>query len=224
MKVTACLTSCGRHDLLTKTLESLFKFNTYPIEAFYVYEDGMDVDDYKKTEIICNRFGITLIDSLPFKAGQIKAVDALYAKVETEYIFHLEDDWSFYKSGFIEQSLSILQAKPKIVNVWIRSVDDTNGHPVEKVVFNYSGVPFRYLAPTYKSIWHGFTFNPGLRRLSDYKRLGSYSKLTTFNPKHPAQSEAAIGKWYWRNGYRAVIIDSKEGFVKHIGWGQTVKA
>ena len=36
------------------------------------------------------------------RQGQIKSVDYAYSMVETPYIFHLEDDWEFYESYFIE--------------------------------------------------------------------------------------------------------------------------
>lgn len=42
-KVTVCLTSCGRPDLLERTLKSFFEFNTYPIADFLIYEDDPNV-------------------------------------------------------------------------------------------------------------------------------------------------------------------------------------
>jgi hypothetical protein len=38
--VTLVLTSCGRQDLLERTLDSFFVYNTYPIREFIVIEDG----------------------------------------------------------------------------------------------------------------------------------------------------------------------------------------
>ena len=39
--------------------------------------------------------------------GQLAAIDMAYSLVETEYIFHSEDDWLYIKPGYIEESLEI---------------------------------------------------------------------------------------------------------------------
>ena len=41
-EVTVVLTSCGRLDLLTRTIESFNKFNTYPITKFLLIDDSGD--------------------------------------------------------------------------------------------------------------------------------------------------------------------------------------
>src|ERR1035441_5909366 len=107
-EITLVLTSCGRYDLLSQTLESFYKFNTYSIKEVIIVEDW-------------NR------------EGQIKSIDKAYARVKTPYIFACEDDWCFYKSGFIEKSLEILEKYPKILQVWLREHNDTNGHPIVKL-------------------------------------------------------------------------------------------
>tara|TARA_B100000795_G_C22449033_1_gene304905 strand:+ start:89 stop:466 length:378 start_codon:yes stop_codon:yes gene_type:complete len=63
--------------------------------------------------------------------GQIASIDKAYSFVETPYIFHLEDDWEFYNSGFIEESLNILNIDRNILMVSIRAHNDMNGHPIE---------------------------------------------------------------------------------------------
>ncbi len=206
MKVTVCLTSCGRQDLLEKTLESFFWFNTYPIERFIVSEDS-------------GKFGINhelqlMYPDIEFindgvKQGQIKSIDSMYKTVDTKYVFHMEDDWEFYRSGFIEYSMAKLESDPKIINVWLREKEDTNGHPHKNgmVALNHNG-------------WHGFTFNPTLKRMKDYRRIGSYGKYAKFEPNRPWASEKTIGKVYKNLGYHAEI--SEIGFVKHIGDGRHI--
>lgn len=225
-KVSVILTSCGRPDLLEKTLRSFFEFNTYPIDTLFIHEDLNISDEYANGFQARIKILIPPTVSLSFtygKIGQIKALDAMMQKATGEYVFGCEDDFEFYAHGFIEKSIEILESNPKVINVWLRSVNDTNGHPVERPVFWSGSTSFSYLAPVYRGIWHGFTFNPGVRRKSDYNKLGSYSAIATFNPKHPAQSEAIIGKWYFRQSYRAVIIDG-QGFVKHIGDNRGIRS
>lgn len=199
--VTVCLTSCGRQDLLERTINSFLEFNTYPIERFIVSEDS-------------GRFGVNdelqiMFPEIEFindgmKQGQIRSIDSMYRMVETKYVFHMEDDWQFYRSGFIEYSMAKLEADPKLINTWLREKNDTNGHPHSNgfVSLNYNG-------------WSGFTFNPTLKRMKDYKRIGFYGKYVTFDKRRPWMAEKTIGRIYRNLGYHAEI--SEYGFVKHIG-------
>ena len=98
--ITFALTSCGRPDLLERTLDSFFKHNKYPIKRYKV------IDDSTKPELFEE-----LVKKYPqiewtFNAdrlGQSASIDILYDDITTEYIFHCEDDWKFIKGGFIEE-------------------------------------------------------------------------------------------------------------------------
>src|SRR5262245_4194320 len=116
--VTVVLTSCGRPDLLARTLDSFLKYTTYPIRAFIVIEDGVA----QSTLAVAERFRQQKIRWLCTgkKVGQILAIDLAYKHVATPYIFHCEDDWEFSAPGFIERSLSVLKQNEKILQVWIR--------------------------------------------------------------------------------------------------------
>ena len=49
-KMSFVLTSCGRTDLLDRTLQSFFKYNDYPLEDLYLTEDSIDNNVYKQIE------------------------------------------------------------------------------------------------------------------------------------------------------------------------------
>src|SRR5262245_59599823 len=102
--VTAVITSCGRPDLLSVTIESFFKFNTYPCKLL-VIEDGEFCN-----QKLSRKWNSPIVEWIATgrRVGQIAAVDYVYARVTTPYIFHCEDDWEFYESGFVESSLTIL--------------------------------------------------------------------------------------------------------------------
>ena len=111
--VTVCLTSCGRKDLLIKTIDSFYKFNTYDISNFLIYEDRNENTDSIISEIN-ERYPNIKIFTNDNRLGQRAAIDFLYSLVSTEYIYHCEDDWEFYKCGFIEASIGYLKQDPKI--------------------------------------------------------------------------------------------------------------
>lgn len=204
-EVTVCLTACGRPDLLERTLISFFKFNTYPISLFIVYEDS-GTNCNKDIEL---KYSNIRWVQRGQRVGQITAIDTMYQQVETPYIFHLEEDWEFYREGFIEDSMAVMEKESMISMVWLREKEDTNEHPI--IWQEEYGI----MKTNHNGLWGGFCFNPGLRRLSDYKRFGAYGNYTQFNRKKPWLAEAAISKLYSAAGYRAAIL--KQGYVRHIG-------
>jgi hypothetical protein len=211
---TVVITSCQRYDLLARTLESFRKFNTDGgVARILVVEDG-DGDP----SAVCQRFGAELLRT-GARIGQIAAIDLAYSNVETPYIFHLEDDWEFYRSGFMERSRAILEIDPSTLIVLLRAWNDTGGHPL---MFRSDDRTFGVMAINHMRVWHGFTFNPGLRRLLDYRRLGAYSKQKfTVNyihrkPSLGLQYEVEASQFYFRLGFRSVILD-ETGYLRHIG-------
>jgi hypothetical protein len=216
LDTTVILTSCNRHDLLDRTLRSFREFNTYDgIAKILVVEDG----DACPREI-CERHGAELL-RIGRRIGQTRAIDLAYQTVTTPYIFHLEDDWEFYRPGFMEKSKAVLEHDPSTLLVWLRAWNDTNNHPLS---FRAADQSFGVLAFGYEGIWHGFTLNPGLRRLCDYQLLGSFAsrKLETYVGVEGAAAEAGASVFYHGLGYRAVILDT-DGYVRHIGWDRHVQ-
>ena len=234
-EITICLTSCGRWDLLETTIKSLIQFWDGPKpKELLIYEDcGTEIYDKNESGL---SFYIPLLSFVksagwkisvfgPEHIGQIKAIDFLYSKVTTPYIFHCECDWTFTKSGFIQKSLSILEENLMISQVWIRNPNDRNGHPAQGQVQKTSdGVKFQMMKTGFRGVWHGHSFNPGLRRLSDYQKLfpnGMYSEIH-WSPSNPLQAEQLVGKKYFKNGYRACTL--LDGYVVHSGNGRHVKS
>ena len=112
-EITFVLTSCGRIDLLDKTLESFFKYNSYKFKELFLVEDSVNKEVYKyikkkwdkKLDLIFNEK----------KKGQITSIVDTYKKVKTPYIFHCEDDWVYTRGKFIEDSFKIMSTDEKII-------------------------------------------------------------------------------------------------------------
>lgn len=216
--VTVVVTSCGRYDLLRQTLDSFCAFNGFPIDRTIVVEDGNEIPDSLK-----ERYGKP-IDWLCTRrrVGQIAAIDYAYSRVSTPYIFHMEDDWEFFRPDFIERSLAVLANNSDCLQVWIRALSDTQRHPIEPQALLDQGVAWRRLMCDYDLNgwkWHGFSFNPGLRRLSDYVAIGGYGKHARFDFSRPWSAEHAIGEIYRERGFFAAILSDADGlgYVRHIG-------
>jgi GT2 family glycosyltransferase len=86
--ITVVVTSCNRHDLLARTLESFRAHETEGrVARVLVAEDG-NADPSE----VCARFGAEHFRT-GNRVGQINLIDQAYAKIATPLIFHLEDDW-----------------------------------------------------------------------------------------------------------------------------------
>lgn len=219
--VALVITSCGRRNLLNQTLQSFRRHNTYQIAEVVLIEDGML--DHEVTDVAL-LLGlppeqITIIKNA-VNIGQIRSIDRAYAIVKSEFIFHCEDDWEFFAPGFIQESMDILSSDPKLICVWLRAHNDTMGHPIEQDEYQTpSGSTYRLLETHFRGIWHGFTFNPGLRRTKDSLALTPYASkpiLHKFKGK-TAVTESDISIHYLIKGYRAAITGRVDGYVRHIG-------
>jgi hypothetical protein len=214
--ITVVVTSCNRHDLLARTLESFRAHETEGrVARILVAEDG-DADP----SAICAAFGAEYFCT-GARIGQIKLIDLAYARVTTPYISHLEDDWEFYRSGFMQRSREILEEAPAILLVGLRAWDlHRGGHPLQ---FHAPDRSFGVQKWNFNGIWHGFTFNPGLRRLADYKLLpagfGGQELTVKLIQKLPSAAlpyEAQASEFYRSRGFSAAVLN-ETGFVRHIG-------
>jgi glycosyltransferase involved in cell wall biosynthesis len=208
--VTVVITACGRPDLLEKTIETFIEYNRYPIHEWIISEDS-GVPDINAA--LMEKYpSFTWIGGTE-RRGQIRSIDACYSRVKTPYIFHLEDDWETYRSGCIESSLEILKQHPKVSAVMCRNHD--------RRVYEMTDTP-----PILKSWggWGYWSFNPGLRRLADYKAHfpDGYNSYVTYDNKDPLKGEFFVNKFYSENGYRMALASHPDGYLRHIGDGRHI--
>ena len=187
-EVTLVITSCGRFDLLEETLDSFFECNTYPIKKIIITEDSTEG---KKLERLISKYDgknqdFRLIVN-ETRLGQLKSIDKAYREIDTEYIFHCEDDWKFLKSGFIEKSKE----------------DFKEDFFYDKDYVSKKGEHY------YNVKGEIFTYNPALRRKKDMDLFGLHEKLE--NQRY----EEVLSNFYKERGFKAVFF--KEPYVTHIG-------
>lgn len=230
-KVTFVLTCCGRVDLLERTLDTFFEHNDYPIERFIITEDSADEEVFEQ----CRKLNKEKYNNkLEFvfnhdKLGQSASIDKAYSMVDTEYIFHCEEDWEFYRGGFIQDSIKVLKTQPKVLQAWIRPKSDKILNKIEQKRYTLpGGVRVRRVLPVSFKVkganedgtdmiirnYMGFSWNPGLKRKKDWELLeGGYSFF---------EREHLVDHHYRDLGYMIVSLsdDDSDGYVRHIGWGR----
>jgi len=207
--VTFVLTSCGRFDLLEQTLSSFFRYNDAPIARYILIEDS---EDEAVRQVLAKfPYDIELIINQP-KLGQLASIDFAYSTIDTPYIFHCEDDWGFTRFGFIQESMRLLEAFEDVVMVALRSPHDAPPEALEQPLAYYQGIGYRPMISTSRPEWFGMSFNPGLRRLRDYQRVGSYTAIG---------EEKNLSVHYKALGYRMVMLE--DGGVFHLGNKRTIR-
>ena len=215
--VTVVITSFNRFDLLRKTITTFEQYNTCPIDKVIIIEDSCNLEMKRKIEsFIRHKDNYQLIFN-EVNQGQVESIDIAYSHVETPYVFHTEDDYEYFRSGFIERSLLVIESDPKLMQVWIRKLNDTMGMPFLPEVHSVSGVNYHRIGDV--ADWHGFCFQCGLRKMSAYNDVKPYSQWSP-NTDFPSQRECKIGQALYDKGYYAAILT--EGYARHTGQFRSV--
>ena len=208
--ITVVVTSCGRFDFLHRTLTSFIRYADLPIEKIIIIDNStLPETEYEVKKIVENiKIPIELIINSE-NIGQVASIDKAYSFVETEYIFHCEDDWEFFDTGFLSMSKQLLEEREDIINVNLRvRFDGEKGsmHPVSELMTTTTGINYHEYLLNYLNAWHGFSWNPGLRRKKDYDLIKPYRQHG---------EESGVGRKYKELGFVAGCL---EGFYcKHIG-------
>ncbi len=217
------LTSCNRFDLLRHTLQSFFAHNTYPLKEIILIEDSPRKEVVECIPEHAHTHTRILTNDPPI--GQNAAIDRAYRYVSTPYIFHCEDDWLFYRAQFIEQSLAILQANAKILSVWLRDYANDLYYQTQGKMYlgekQTIGDSDFFEIKHHTSHNHCVSFNPGLRRRSDYPPEG-YVHLVNQRWWWPHRSvETFASHYYMQRGYYSVVLQDPAAI--HIGWDRRIR-
>lgn len=200
---TVVLTSCGRFDLLRETVKSFLDHADVAPQNFIVIEDSGDEAIHGALEGLDAPFQVIVNNP---QIGQMKAIDKAYADVTTPYVFHCEDDWEFFRSGFIAESHALLEALPNASMVGLRPRAELNPLIRDLPGTSLSGVGYWALDPTLHPEYFSYSFNPGLRRLVD---------LQQFMPLADVGHEEDVSYVFKKAGFHMVNLEHPA--VRHIG-------
>jgi len=163
-EITICITSFNRYELLEECIDTFLKINTYPINKWIISEDS---GNEKMLAKIKNKYS-SLFNTILFsnKVGQCESIDNMYSLVDTKYILHLEDDYTFSGNpNFLSEAIEILENNLDITRVGI-----THSCPKEWMDIKENGT-FNIMKNNILDFWCGFSFTPGLIKKSDYSRI-----------------------------------------------------
>lgn len=172
--VTLCITMGRRPELLTQTLTSLLQHAEFHhVIAINDFRDEATNAVFQK---LCPTGQLI---SLDHQLGHHGAVDYLYSQVQTPWVMHCEDDWSFTQNLDFGSLASTLTQQPWMSGVCFRSQSDFEISPDDQTKILYEthdGLAFYRLDPLH-SQWHGYTFNPHFASVDLWKRFGSFKSF-----------------------------------------------
>jgi len=212
-------------------LESFEKYNTYPIDRGIIIEDSPEDISWAKN-ILKSIPNLEIINT-GVRQGQIRNIDRCYSTMNTKYVFHCEDDFVFTKSKFIENSIEILEAEPKCINVWLTGYEkaweapDRNHLPPDHRQFNINNITY-WNVKSYVNGEEGlgFTFQPSVHRVIDWRSVGGYENLIKnyapwANLFDGGQTERNIARYYISQGYHTRMFagpnDNEDGYCYNTG-------
>ncbi len=209
--ISFVLTSCGRFDLLAETLKSFKAQNDYPLHQMIIIEDSGD--ETVRDVVAQAGFPDATVIVNETQLGQIASIDKAYSQVTGEFIFHCEDDWEFFRPGFIQESIALLDMDKKIIQVAIRDRAEMYDWAMNGDLQTHHNIQYRLIDPSVHDRWFGYSFNPGLRRMQQYQEVGSAFV--------PIGHENEISMHFKALGYYMSVLE--HGAVRHLGRRRTVR-
>lgn len=203
---TTFVLSCNRLDLLEVTMNSFLATRDYETKMVMV-DDSAEEGVF---EYLVEKYGhMADIICFPRNRSQWWAMDFMVSYCDTEYIFYLEEDWEFERSGYLNKSKQILQKYREIgtVDISNRTFEWEGIDSYEKELIDgefYWKKPWRIT--DYHLSWYGWIGSPNLKRRDDLIRLGRIEKW---------HNEWNIDRKFYALGYRAVFL--KDQYLHHLG-------
>jgi Glycosyl transferase family 2 len=171
--LTPVLTSCGRFDLLKQTVASFLEH--FETDRIVICEDSERPLETARFAADC-----PLADVCPNseKLGQMRSIDALYAKLTTPYVLHLEDDWRFTGGVDLGGVIDFMESRPDVSVVCIGyRFDKRFADKVSKVT--HAGIDFLLWDLDAHPKWFSYSFNPSVGRVAFWRQIGPFARFVT---------------------------------------------
>lgn len=225
------ITTCKRYDLLEKTIKSFVKHCTdfKEISDVILYDDSSTDEDRRKIfDLLYSNFKYSKLTFRLFHQHSF-LTDRRHLEImkiwkedisSYDYVFHLEDDWEFFKDFSLSNSVDILRNNTEIAYCGFNrglikdkdnnySVESNNGFWtwVYDNTKDYSDLFIDEYSGNNIPNWPYFTFTPGVHDVTKLNTLSNFSNSKDF-------FERDFGKRYAKYFKSCFNI---EQIVTHIG-------
>lgn len=223
--ITLVITSCGRHELLKRSIESMSAW-VHKFGERIIVED--QPTNSATLELLRKQgWKIFINDS---NLGQHASIDRAYHQVKTAFIFHSEDDWQFSRQPDfaiakkiingdsplqISNAVSMVQYSNAAYRNWKLDSSAYGKCTIGNKEFRYSRLSRRAWHTFFKrpstTKWQSFSFNPCLVKTELWHKHG---------PWYDFVRERSIATYMMNRGY--VIVAEYPTIATHIGGGDHI--
>jgi hypothetical protein len=173
-RFTTVLTSCGRFDLLERTVASFAEH--FDADRIIVAEDS---ERQAEARAFAAKFPRVEMRVHVPKLGQLRSIDRLYAALSTPYVVHLEDDWGFTRSLDLERVRALLEARSDISVVCIANRIYDPRYQKSARQLSHRGIDYLVWDLDAHPKWFSYSFNPSIARLQLWRDLGPFARFVT---------------------------------------------
>ncbi len=219
--IDVTITAVRRPEILRRTLESFFKnlFKATPCRGIINVDPvGLDIDSMRVVDV-CREYFDDIIYKLPDKANFSEAFKWCWSQVESDLVFHLEDDWELVQEVDWVHLTWILRKYRNIP--FIRLPQFSSGMDEMKnwnKIFKWAG---EFYVPPSSEKWLGYCGHPALLKGQFVKTVAPLLN-TDLNPEkqffqggNPVLTEYCNKFWFVVYGVPAE--SPTPPFVKDIG-------
>lgn len=198
---TVVATSCGRFDLLEKTIASFDRW--FDADRIIVAEDSADHAGARAFAAKHPKVDLRINDP---KLGQMRSIDRLYESVATPFIIHLEDDWEFTAPADIERIVAMLRARDDVTVALLAHREYAPALERGARMMSAAGLDYKYFEHDAHPMWFSYSFNPSIARHDLWLRNGPFARYET---------EEKLSLALKREGRRIALLWPPAG--RHIG-------
>jgi hypothetical protein len=215
--VTFTITTCKRYELFEKTINSFINccIDIDKIDSWFCVDDNSNEQDRKNMREKYPFFEFYFKNSL--EKGHVKSMNLIFEKIKTPYIFHMEDDWTFFsKKEYITKCLNVLEENKEYSQCLINknyseTCEDLNllGGIQSTTTYGDRYIIHENLADDlfFKkygngrncSYWPHFSLRPSMLKTKNVKDVGRFNEVLNF--------ELEFAKRYSNKGNISCFLD-----------------
>jgi GR25 family glycosyltransferase involved in LPS biosynthesis len=217
--ITFSITTCKRYDLFEKTMNSFINCcqDIDLITRWICVDDNSSEEDRIKMKKKYPFFDF--VWKSPEQKGHAQSMNIILNKVDTPYLFHMEDDWQFFNPAFyIRQCLEVLSNNPNYGQCLINKNYAETFEDVRIIggIFKTTKDGLRYYVHDHEpdgtkfqeryghgancAYWAHYSLRPGLNRTNILKDVGAYDPSVS-------HFEMDFAYRYMNKGYRTTFLD-----------------
>ncbi len=119
--VTIVITSAGRQEYLQQTIESLKGHFIYDQKktVWYIIDDFPDSIETREYIESLPIFDLKIFN--PVNMGLGYSLNRIYSEINTEFVFHCEDDWLFLQPVPVSRMIKLLRENPHLRQLTLHS-------------------------------------------------------------------------------------------------------